>query len=125
MAPVHRLPATVRRCKFALTTALHYLTGSTDIVLLQSKEVGWFAPLTLLCTWTFREKGDIFLQHKIPLTDSIRKKSELKAITQRPFRQLRGSKPTKDETQKPKERQIKEKTQAQVEIRESCARQED
>lgn len=37
---------------------------------------------------------------------------------------MRGSKPRKDEAQKPKERETKEKAQAQVQIRESCASQE-
>lgn len=50
----------------------------------------------------------------------------MEAVTQRPSRQLpEREQTTNEEAHKSKERQIKEKAQAQVEIREICARQED
>lgn len=50
----------------------------------------------------------------------------MEAVIQRPARQLpEREQTTNEEAQKSKERQIKEKAQALMEIRESCARQED
>lgn len=50
----------------------------------------------------------------------------MEAVIQRPARQLpEREQTTNEEAQKSKERQIKEKAQALMEIKESCARQED
>lgn len=67
----------------------------------------------------FQRKMTSF-SNRITLTGNIRWKAELKAVTQRSVRQLvEREQITNEEAQKSKQRQINEKAQAQVEIRQS------